>query len=920
MRHRRLTLERNTLWNIDAPLAMLPDELLCDIFGMAQVGHAYSSRRPVAKFALNVCGVCRRWRAIAVSLHTLWAYIRYAGGPRKEIIDLHIERSGKQPLHITICNTFPVHPDILKLLGAQMPRCRALDIARVPPFDGLLATVVRNLSLRHSPKLARLRVSNMNSNLWTMPLFRRGPPTLRVVSIGNLETRDVRFCLPSLLLVTHLRLERLNIASEEQYSCLATLLGGLTSLTHLELQPTFQAVQEYAPRPMLLSRLRFLHFDCEDQVWMINSIEGPLLSTVSLAAWMSGGGLSYQSELAHVPRRNFPRLEHLILQESTEHLICDMEWLCGSFQSAAHLTWETWDQDGQGPVETAVEAVLDAAGSGRWDGLESIAVFEVDYPDSWEGGTRTAGDVSEAVRHSGIGPLRRDTPFDLAYEIFLMACGCPDHDEKTLMSMLLVCKQWKSCLFSMPRIWHNLVRARRDVCPSTFLTRLARTGSTPLCLQFRIRSDYEDEDEISNFVPILEMLAPRWQSIHVTCDHISPVMSLLRFTQSLQMPLLKKLEIDDYPGIVTLAQPQGLLAQTPALATLYIPSAHFIHFPRPETLTTIIFTPCYVNMELLQMLSLSHVRTLHMIGCLWGNLLLRAPYEFNQLRQLQIEPVPMDSLDLILSIISAPLLHTLVARVALYPGNFLLSLAESLNFKPHMPSLTHLHLDIDPSNTSDSYLAAMLRRFISCDTRMNNHPLMLRQIVQGRIAVEHPLDSIGFDTRLLGADAVGELMNFVTLPSFNNAIRIRHLSPKNCGRFHARPFDHMAIQSPSNYKATYARFYLTRPPMSSLLVSTPLALRTVNSPAECTVYTISGIDVIVTFAHAPEVCDAVCARNESEGQVVGLYLEVINDAFDLVVISFTDEILITRELSPAIIALLSNHKVLKVGSGIQGRS
>ncbi|KAF7965562.1 hypothetical protein HWV62_42878 [Athelia sp. TMB] len=417
-------------------------------------------------------------------------------------------------------------------------------------------------------------------------------------------------------------------------------------------------------------------------------------------------------------------------------------------------------------------------------------------------------------------------PPELAHEIFILVHTCPDHDEETLISMLLVCKDWMSFLSSMPRIWHNLVRPRRQASTSTFLTRLSRTDSIPLCLRFRIHGADEDEDDISEYLPILENLSHRWESIHLTCDHIRPVMRLLRFTRHTQMPLLKKFEIDDAPGIVTLAQPQGLLAFTSALATLYIPSCHFKHFPRPETITTLIFAPCYVNFHLLRVVSQTHVRTLHMMRCIWDHLPLVPPWQFKHLRQLQVAFAPMECLDTFLSLISAPLLHTLAVRVELSADVILLSLADSLSFRPDMPNLTHLHLDIRSQDASESYLPAFLRtygwafpsvtdfrtniplhhmhslyspssdllspircmehgffrpaddsvppeipqvtfpnlkNFISLDTFIYQYPGLPLAIVRGRIDIDHPLDCFGFDTNLLEADALLELADIVTV-------------------------------------------------------------------------------------------------------------------------------------------------------------
>ncbi|KAF7965561.1 hypothetical protein HWV62_42876 [Athelia sp. TMB] len=308
-------------------------------------------------------------------------------------------------------------------------------------------------------------------------------------------------------------------------------------------------------------------------------------------------------------------------------------------------------------------------------------------------------------------PPRRDTPDELAHDIFLMVYTCPDHDEASLISMLLVCKRWMNLLLSMPRIWHHLIRARRQTSTSTFDRRLARSQEIPLCLHFTIHGTHEVEDDISMYLTLLQQLAPRWESITITCDDIHPALCLLQFTRNLKMPHLKKLAIHDVDGLGTLEQPQNLLAQTSTISHLQLASAHLNHFPRPTTLTTIILIPCLVNMDLLQMLSTTRVRTLRLLRCSWDDLRVRAPFHFRYLVELQVMFAPMDSMEDLLPLISAPLLHTLSLHVELWRDTYLLSLTNSLRFRPHMPLVTHLSIEIHKHDCMQTFLSAFFRTY-----------------------------------------------------------------------------------------------------------------------------------------------------------------------------------------------------------------
>lgn len=184
-------------------------------------------------------------------------------------------------------------------------------------------------------------------------------------------------------------------------------------------------------------------------------------------------------------------------------------------------------------------------------------------------------------------------PGEIAMEIFLCTHSCERHDPDTLKSMVLVCKDWKNLLYSLPLLWHHILLSPRHV--SQALAHIPRTRNQPLHLTFEVDTD---NDDISNSLSILVPFADRWQQIEIDCQlgycwHALLSMPILRFLllQKLKMdgipwdtlnkmlrvlvaPALQTLEITldlDYPtAMINLAKAEAVTCHMPALTHLAI--------------------------------------------------------------------------------------------------------------------------------------------------------------------------------------------------------------------------------------------------------------------------------------------------------------------------------------------------------------
>ncbi|KAJ7910866.1 hypothetical protein B0H13DRAFT_2011133 [Mycena leptocephala] len=186
-----LRAERNAI----APISVLPNELLVDIFGDF-VEHWVSHRtllEPLEKLML----VCRDWCDVILASHRLWGTItcdRWESTPK--IFKLQLSRSGAAPLRIHIAQLGS--PDFAPLILANAERVISLDVAgdkslALSPKDSgedsmtMDACLPPELLEGRLPRLSRLSLSHIDAHWEFLPPLRsltlKGGPDSPVTSL-----------------------------------------------------------------------------------------------------------------------------------------------------------------------------------------------------------------------------------------------------------------------------------------------------------------------------------------------------------------------------------------------------------------------------------------------------------------------------------------------------------------------------------------------------------------------------------------------------------------------------------------------------------------------------------------------------------------------------------------------------------------
>ncbi|KAJ7463657.1 hypothetical protein FB451DRAFT_1370582 [Mycena latifolia] len=162
---RRLARERDELQarvslyaNILSPLRRMPPELLAEIFAFAVLsdpgpsGTAPACARAASRMKWSLAQVCRRWRAICVSLPRLWTDIDIhfcaehgsAATYPASVLQLQLERSARLPLRVTFdCDTsrrvkVPHLEHQLRLLWLLVEHCARWATLKIRGCDSLL--------------------------------------------------------------------------------------------------------------------------------------------------------------------------------------------------------------------------------------------------------------------------------------------------------------------------------------------------------------------------------------------------------------------------------------------------------------------------------------------------------------------------------------------------------------------------------------------------------------------------------------------------------------------------------------------------------------------------------------------------------------------------------------------------------------
>ncbi|KAJ7914106.1 hypothetical protein B0H13DRAFT_452087 [Mycena leptocephala] len=163
-----LRAERNAI----APISVLPNEVLVDIFGDF-VEHWVSHRtllEPLEKLML----VCRDWCDVILASHRLWGTItcdRWESTPK--IFKLQLSRSGAAPLRIHIAQLGS--PDFAPLILANAERVISLDVAGDPKY---LFDFTHRMRDYDFPLLQSLALSPKDSGEDSMTMDACLPPEL----------------------------------------------------------------------------------------------------------------------------------------------------------------------------------------------------------------------------------------------------------------------------------------------------------------------------------------------------------------------------------------------------------------------------------------------------------------------------------------------------------------------------------------------------------------------------------------------------------------------------------------------------------------------------------------------------------------------------------------------------------------------
>ncbi|KAK7026118.1 hypothetical protein VNI00_015693 [Paramarasmius palmivorus] len=153
-------------------MSSIPNEILRDIFKY------FTPRRPEHNFRITLTHVCRRWRAIAIELHSLWTFPDFRS---PELATEMLKRSGGAPLHIEFKYTkhsrktndrlpkevILARTETLYDTHRHLPRLKTLKLLRMSP------RVMENLAAKYvqaAPNLRSLELQVQSGDGYDLPL------------------------------------------------------------------------------------------------------------------------------------------------------------------------------------------------------------------------------------------------------------------------------------------------------------------------------------------------------------------------------------------------------------------------------------------------------------------------------------------------------------------------------------------------------------------------------------------------------------------------------------------------------------------------------------------------------------------------------------------------------------------------------
>ena len=337
-----------------ALVASLPNEVLSFIFQAVFYSSLGESEQLPAEILLSQ--VTRHWRDVALSTPQLWTRIHFFSreSGKYQMSEAYLSRSGALPIDMRITFRYGTN--------------HSLDIASATKHVGRWSRLQFNCHIANdlskflalvktstAPCLRRMDMSIGPYEPYTQPqtskIFVGGTPSLTHVHVRGII---LRYCLPSLTTVTHLRLHEPRTAGMTGTTLteLASALNCLPSLTHLVLTGSY--INNVMPETSIqLLSLRFL----KAQIWgdlevypnVLHMISAPLLQHMLLESIIREEidiFVDLLDPAAESPK--FPSLQSLTFlppRESSDFEMLTWTKVMRAFPTSRHFTlsYDYWD-------------------------------------------------------------------------------------------------------------------------------------------------------------------------------------------------------------------------------------------------------------------------------------------------------------------------------------------------------------------------------------------------------------------------------------------------------------------------------------------------------------------------------------------------------------------------------------------------
>lgn len=257
-------IRRNGHSNISA----LPSKILAEIFLYAKDG-VLRYGAPKEAGPLNVAGVCRDWRNIALASPQMWSFINLS---RPDCALELLKRSKSAPLQIH-CKSAPLtitaaNEGIFKSIMAEVDRIKEIDVHATAGSD--ILWLMSSNGGASAPLLEQLQLQNLESSTTSLPLhvISREMPSLRRLDLQNVSIPE----LPHLPRLKHLTVS-LSDRSAMPFSSLLSSLRHSPDLEEISISGMLKNNLGDSPLHVKLpnlTRLAITSFDLEASAIVAN--------------------------------------------------------------------------------------------------------------------------------------------------------------------------------------------------------------------------------------------------------------------------------------------------------------------------------------------------------------------------------------------------------------------------------------------------------------------------------------------------------------------------------------------------------------------------------------------------------------------------------------------------------------------------